>query len=248
MGRGSHDAPSRFGRYPIARRGRRMTATLDNAAADLHRANAQLQQRLDECRAERDAALAREAALAEVLGALNRSSGDVRPVFEAILDKAHTLCGAEYGVLLTYDGELFWTAAVHGAPPTFPERPEGIRPGFGFTGLVRGERFLHIHDMAEVAAQRPNDPVPRKLVENGIRTQLAVPLRKEGRLLGLITAYRREVRPFHGQADRAIAEFRRAGGDRDGECAALDRDTRGVGAADRDRRGAAGHQLLAGRA
>src|SRR5262249_39392889 len=70
----------------------------------------------------------------------------------------------------------------------------------GFRGLLRGERLLHIHDMAEFAAQRPDEPVYRDLFENGgIRTQLAVPLRKDGRLLGIIAGNRQEVRPFSGK-------------------------------------------------
>jgi GAF domain-containing protein len=137
-----------------------------------------------------------------VLGVINSSPDELKPVFDAILDKAHSLCGVEYGVLLTYDGELFWPVAMHGAPPSL-ERRNGFRPSSGFRGLLRGERLLHIHDMAEVAAQRPDEPVYRDLFESGgIRTQLAVPLRKDGRLLGVITANRREVRPF---SDKQIA-------------------------------------------
>src|SRR6516165_6521029 len=166
--------------------------------ADLERQLAECRAERDECKAERDEALAQQTATAEVLQVINSSPGDLKPVFDAILEKAHSLCGAEHGVLLTYDGELLWRAAVHGAPAGFPESwwQEGLRPGSGFTELVRGERFLHIHDMVEFAVQRPNEPTPRRLVENGIRTSLSVPLRKDGKLLGIITANRREVRPF----------------------------------------------------
>ena len=66
-----------------------------------------------------------------------------------------------------------------GAPP-FQERRNGFRPSSGFAGLVRGERLLHIHDMAQFAAQKPDEPVYRELLDyGGIQTQLAVPLRKE---------------------------------------------------------------------
>ena len=149
-------------------------------------------------------ALEQQTATAEVLGVINSSPGDLAPVFDAILEKAHTLCDADSGGLLTYDGEKLRPAAQHNMPPRFTEIvAEGFPPHTAFARLVRGERFSHIHDLAEVVAQSPVDQLQRAVVEiGGVRTQLLVPLRKDHNLLGIITTNRNEIRPF---SDKQIA-------------------------------------------
>jgi GAF domain-containing protein len=150
-------------------------------------------------------ALERQTATAEVLQVINSSPGDLAPVFDAILEKAHSLCGADYGALLTYDGGRFWPAAGFGASARVGEAMgAGIPDTHGsFPQLVRGRRLVHIHDMAELAARDPEDSVRRALVElGGIRTQLMVALRKDNALLGVITANRKQVKPF---TDKQIA-------------------------------------------
>src|SRR6516162_11399411 len=93
------------------RRGVQMCPTPDSTLADPHEINADLQRQLAECRAERDEAVARETAMAEVLRIINSSTGDLAPVFDAILDKALHLCEAAFGTLWTFDGECFQAVA-----------------------------------------------------------------------------------------------------------------------------------------
>ncbi len=165
--------------------------------AELQRAKTLLQQERDTARAERDAALAREAALAEVLNVINRSPGDPGPVFEAILDKAHSLCGAVVGNLTIYDGKHFRAVATHGFSEEIAALyRQPIPQNANHAALLRGERIVHIPDLRAVRVDRDNE-VRRKLLEDtNVRTLLGVPLRKDGALLGLITAFRTEVRPF----------------------------------------------------
>ena len=84
-----------------------MATTQDNATEEYQRVIAELRQ-------ERDAALARETALAEVLEVINRSPSDALPVFDMILEKAHRLCGADLGAMITYDGVAVQTVVSRG--------------------------------------------------------------------------------------------------------------------------------------
>src|SRR5262249_52645315 len=160
--------------------------------------NARLLGELRQRTGDLEEALEQQTATAAVLGVINSSPGDLTPVFDAILEKAHSLCEADYGALLTYDGERFWPLAGYGASAGVADAiSEGIPNTHGsFPQLLRGERFVHIHDMAELARLNPDNKVWQALVGiGGIRTQLMVPLRKDDALLGVITANRKEIRP-----------------------------------------------------
>ena len=78
---------------------------------------AELEGELERRTAERDEALARDRAIAEVLQVINSSSGDLAPVFDAILGRALNLCGAAFGYMLSCDGEVFRRVASRGSSP-----------------------------------------------------------------------------------------------------------------------------------
>jgi signal transduction histidine kinase/DNA-binding NarL/FixJ family response regulator len=146
-------------------------------------------------------ALEQQTATAEVLQVINSSPGDLTPVFDAILEKARSVCGFAQGSLNVYDGEYFRTVATHGIPEPFAEVLRQPRRTGPQTRFLNGDRIVHITDAA-AQGSGPDDPVYRAATEAGVRTVLFVPLRNEQRLLGYITANRREVRPF---SDKEIA-------------------------------------------
>jgi GAF domain-containing protein len=172
------------------------------------------------------------------------------PVFDAMLEKALRLCEVDIGTLWIYDGKMVHAAAVRGAPPQLTEflaKGPHLPARLQLRVLSGAEPLMQIPDITETEAYRDGDPIPRAIADlGGVRTLLIVPLRKDDAVLGNFAIHRREPQPF---TDKQIALLQNFAAQAviTMENARLLTETRGLGAADRDRRGVAGHQQLARR-
>jgi len=161
-------------------------------------------------------ALEQQTATAEVLQVINSSPGDLAPVFDAILDKALRLCGAAFGLLFTWEGECFHPVAWRGISRELlavlrePFRPQ---PGTLTWHIARGENIVSTADLLEALKALQGDQAAeayrngiarvRALVEfGGARSHIGIALRKDDALLGHLSIFRQEVRPF---TDKQIA-------------------------------------------
>ena len=159
-------------------------------------------------------ALQQQTATSEVLRVISSSSGDLQPVFETMLANATRLCEASYGVMWLREGDAFRSAAIHGPLPkayvqqwrsgtlvrTGPDAPMMV--------VAQTRQPVQVPDMRESRAYLDGDPLPVAAVEvAGIRTLLSVPMFKDDEVIGAITIYRKEVRPFTDKQIELVTNF-----------------------------------------
>ena len=156
--------------------------------------------------------LEQQTATSEVLKVISSSPGELEPVFSAMLANAIRTCEAKFGVLFLAEGDAFHAVALHGVPAAYAEarsKEPVIRPGPGTSlhGAASTRQPVQIADIREEPAYT-KDPQRFAVLElAGARTVLNVPMLKEDELVGQISIYRQEVRPFTDKQIELLQNF-----------------------------------------
>jgi signal transduction histidine kinase len=145
-------------------------------------------------------ALEQQRATGEILRVINSSPTDLQPIFQTILISANQLCDASFSLLWLWDGEVLREVAHENVSPAFAEHLRTARPRPTPTprsplGLTLLERtVIHVPDVLADPRFVPAE-VPSYRHE-AARSIISVPMLREGNLVGVINAWRKEPRPF----------------------------------------------------
>jgi len=158
----------------------------------------------DEARTQLVQALEQQAATSEVLKVISSSPGELGPVFDAVLQSAIKLCEAKFGVLFLFDGTRFRAGAMFNVSAPHADHIEKSGafvppPGLPLARLVETKKAAQLLD-------DPEQLSPATKLD-GARTHLAVPMLKEGRIVGAVYIYRQEVRSFTQQQIDLVTTF-----------------------------------------
>jgi len=147
-------------------------------------------------------ALDEQTATREILQVIGRSRSDVQPVFEAIVDSAVRLCGADVGNVTRFDGEWVHLAAMHADAAgidrlrkLFPARPSGALASLR---SIRDRSVAHIPDVLEDKEYKDQQAARAA----GFRAVLSVPMLRDGQAIGSLSVGRAVPGAF---SDRQIA-------------------------------------------
>jgi len=154
--------------------------------------------------------LDQQTATSEVLQVISSSPGELEPVFQAMLENATRICEAKFGTLFEFADGAFRALSNLNTPPAlvdFNRKPRVWGPHTALGRLAHTRQTVHVEDALADRAYREDAGRKAAVQLSGMRTLLAVPMLKEDVLVGAITIFRQEVRPFTDKQIALVTNF-----------------------------------------
>ena len=155
--------------------------------------------------------LEQQTATSQVLQVISSSPGDLQRVFATMLENATRICEAKFGALYLSEGDGFRATAMHNAPPAYEGARAGVLHPPPSTSLWRAANTKQAVQIADVRSEQgyvEHDPfVVSAVALGGYRSVLSVPMLHEDELVGVITIFRQEVRPFTDEQISLVQNF-----------------------------------------
>ena len=178
----------------------------------LQESYADLENKVEQRTAQLSESLEQQTATSEVLQVISSSAGELQPVFQKMLENATRICGANFGTMNLYEGGGFNTVALYNAPEAYSatqlHKIIQPHPQSGLGTIERTHQTVHIDDIRTQPPYREGNPNVRALADlAGARTLVIVPMLKEDELIGAITIFRQEVKPFTEKQTELVTNF-----------------------------------------
>jgi HAMP domain-containing protein len=162
----------------------------------LRESYATLEQKVEDRTRELSESLEQQTATGEILRVISSSPTDVQPVLDAVGENAARVCGATDALIMRVEGNQMRRVAHFGPVPIFLAELRPItRESVTGRAILEG-RAVQVEDMSapETAREFPTSAALGTTLD--LRTNVAVPLMREGVAIGAINIRRQEVRPF----------------------------------------------------